>query len=78
MTFLVIPFESNAEKPELHNDVGDWIFNAVCKIIQSKDYGVASPMKKEDLEMLLSKQHGQSTCNTTAGVFLNLTKSQLT
>lgn len=60
-TLLVIPFESDAEKPELHNDVGDRIFNAVREIIQSKDYGVASPMKKEDLEMLLSKQRGQST-----------------
>jgi hypothetical protein len=54
-TLLAIPFESDAEMAELHNKTGDRIFNAVGEIIQAKNYGVASPMKKEDLKILLDE-----------------------
>ena len=56
---LAIPFESDAETAELHNETSHRIFNAVGEIIQAKDYGVASPMKKEDLEALLEELRRQ-------------------
>lgn len=58
-TLLAIPFESDAETAEKHNDTGARIFNAVGEITQAESYGVASPMKKEDLQALLDKQHKQ-------------------
>jgi len=48
------------ETVELHNDTGDRIFDAVGKITRSKTYGVASPVKEEDLKELLAKQRHQS------------------
>jgi len=60
-TLLAIPFESDAETAELHNEVCVRIYNAIGKITQSKSYGVTSPMKKEDLQALQTKMHHQST-----------------
>jgi len=57
---LAIPFESDAETAELHNDICNQIFNAVDEITQSKTFGVASPMKKEDLQALIAKLQHQS------------------
>ena len=59
-TLLAIPFGSNAETPELHNEVGDQIFDAVGKITQSETYGVASPMKEEDLRGIIAKLNHQN------------------
>ena len=59
-TLLAIPFGSDAETPELHNNVGDRIFDAVGEITQSETYGVASPMKEEDLKEIIAKLHHQN------------------
>ena len=56
---LAIPFGSDAETPESHNETGDRIFTAISEIIHAKDYGVASPMKREDLQTLLDEQRHQ-------------------
>ena len=59
-TLLAIPFGSDAETPELYNEVGDQIFDAVGKITQSETYGVALPMKEEDLKEIIAKLHHQN------------------
>ena len=59
-TLLAIPFGSDTETPELHNEIGDRIFDAVGEITQSGTYGVASPMKEEDLKALLAQLHHQN------------------
>jgi len=60
-TLLAIPFGSDVETAELHNKTCDHIFDAVGEITQSKTYGVASPMKKEELQALITKLCNQST-----------------
>ena len=60
-TLLAIPFGSDAESAELHNETCDLIFDAVGEITQSKSYGVASPIKKEELQALITTQRRQST-----------------
>jgi len=60
-TLLAIPFGSDAESAELHNEMCDLIFNAVGKITQSKSYRVALPIKKEDIQALIAIQRCQST-----------------
>jgi len=59
-TLLAIPFGSNAESAELHNKMCNLIFDAVGEITQSKSYGVALPIKKEDLQALITIQCCQS------------------
>ena len=59
-TLLAIPFESDAETAERHDETGDRVFDAVGEITQSKSYGVAAPIKKEELQALLAKQRHQS------------------
>lgn len=57
-TLLAIPFESDAEAAGTHNETGYRIFNAVGEIIQAKNYGVASPVKEEEIQALLDElQH---------------------
>jgi len=60
-TLLAIPFRSDVETAELHNKTCNCIFDAVGEITQSKTYGVASPMKKEELQALITKLRNQST-----------------
>jgi len=54
-TLLAIPFGCDTESAELHNETCDLIFNAVGEITQSKTYGVALPIKKEELQVLITK-----------------------
>jgi len=59
-TLLAIPFESDAETAELHNDTCDRIYNAVGEITHAKNYGIASPMKREDIQaLILANQQNQ-------------------
>jgi len=60
-TLLAIPFRCDAESAELHNETCNLIFDAVGEITQSKTYGVALPIKKEELQVLITKQCHQST-----------------
>ena len=59
-TLLAIPFEDDAETADRHDETGDRIFDAVGEITQSKSYGVASPVAREELLALLAKQRHQS------------------
>ena len=54
-TLLAIPFGYDMESTELHNETCNLIFNAVGKITQSKTYRVALPIKKEELQALITK-----------------------
>lgn len=58
-TLLAIPFGSDAETPELHNETCDLIFNAVGEITDAKDYGVSSPMKREELQKIVNELRRQ-------------------
>lgn len=58
-TLLAIPFSSDAETPELHNETCDLIFNAVGEITDTKDYGVSSPMKREELQKIVNELRRQ-------------------
>jgi len=61
-TLLAIPFKSDAETAELHNDTCDRIYNAVGEITYAKNYGIASPMKREDIQaLILANQQNQGT-----------------
>jgi len=60
-TLLAIPFRSDMESVELHNEMCNLIFDVVGKITQSKSYRVALPIKKEDLQALITIQRCQST-----------------
>ena len=60
-TLLAIPFRSDAKTVELHNEMGNRVFDAVGKITHSKTYSISSPMKTEDLQELLSKMRHQNT-----------------
>ena len=59
-TLLVIPFESDTETAELHNDTCDRIYNAVGEITHAKNYRIAFPMKREDIQaLILANQRNQ-------------------
>ena len=59
-TLLAIPFGSDAESAERHNEACNRIFDAVGEITQSKSYGVALPIKEEELRAIQAKLRRQS------------------
>lgn len=44
---LAIPFENDTRLPHLHYKICNWIFSAIEEIMQSKGFGIASPVPND-------------------------------